>query len=44
MDTDDGDALWGERVSLRPLTLDDAKPVFEACQDEEIHRWTVTLP
>jgi RimJ/RimL family protein N-acetyltransferase len=31
-------------VSLRPFTLDDVEPVFEACQDEEIHRWTVTLP
>ena len=41
---DDGDVLRGERVVLRPLTLDDVRPVFEACQDEEIHRWTVTIP
>lgn len=26
------------------FTPDDVGPVFQACQDEEIHRWTVTLP
>jgi RimJ/RimL family protein N-acetyltransferase len=40
----DGDVLRGERVLLRPFTLDDVKPVVEACQDDEIHRWTVTIP
>jgi RimJ/RimL family protein N-acetyltransferase len=36
--------LEGYRVTLRPFTLDDVQLVYDACQDEEIHRWTVTLP
>lgn len=44
MGGDDRDVLRGALVELRPFTIDDVNPVFEACQDEEIHRWTVTLP
>lgn len=36
--------LEGDRVALRPFTLEDVQLVYDACQDEEIHRWTVTLP
>ena len=36
--------LEGDRVALRPFTLEDVQLVHDACQDEEIHRWTVTLP
>lgn len=38
------DALCGDKVCLRPFGLDDVDAVTRACQDEEIHRWTVTLP
>lgn len=39
-----GVALQGARVHLRPFGPDDVGPVVAACQDEEIHRWTVTVP
>lgn len=42
--TGENDALCGAKVCLRGFVLDDVDAVTKACQDEEIHRWTVTLP
>jgi RimJ/RimL family protein N-acetyltransferase len=36
--------LRGERVLLRPWRPEDARPVYEACQDEEIQRWIPVIP
>lgn len=44
MSTEDPEVLTGKRVRLRPFTVDDAQAVADACQDAEIHRWTVTIP
>ena len=42
--TGENDPLCGAKVCLRAFVLDDVDVVTRACQEEEIHRWTVTLP
>lgn len=34
----------GDGVRLDVFTLDDVEVVTRACQDQEVHRWTATLP
>lgn len=39
-----GLVIESERVTLRPFTLDDVPAVTAACQDNEIVKWTASIP
>src|SRR5947199_2485681 len=36
--------IEGEGLILRPFTLDDVATVTAACQDEEMVKWTASIP
>ncbi|HEX4019388.1 MAG TPA: GNAT family N-acetyltransferase [Frankiaceae bacterium] len=38
------EAISDEPLQIRPLANTDIEPIFQACQDPEIPRWTVAIP
>ncbi len=37
-------AIGDERLHIRPLANTDIEPIYLACQDPEVQRWTVAVP